>query len=575
MADVTRRDRGQVIVVGALVIAVLFVGMAVVLNGAIYAQNRATQDTETDTQRVLQQQQMIEEDMAETTDRLNAHVGTQNKSEVKSALEAALDDQDSVRAAEAAQRGVSVEAREVELEAGTRLRQTNESRNFTSPSGDDSWTLIEGVPEGGQFKMTLRRDSIFQSALDTTMALLAQSAFGVEFRKDGDEDDAWRVYFFSGALTDSAYLVTEKPDQEFESDTLIEMTNPEHIAAGWLNQSCSMEAETLSVDFDEATFGGSRCEHLSFYSDELDQSGNYTVRFLNARTHDGVVQPGGVDRAVGTYDIMIDQTDDTEVKADFGESAEDQQPFQQAAVYGFNYSYEYRTEETTYTISNSTLTPRDRDTGGILWEHPRIDQFELNHTRDGAENAYEVDWRVSDPNGKLERVEIQVVDRTVEELEEGASEDVDDLLYTDDVEDELETLLKDGFGDVVEDAIGDTIDEDNLGPIGDLVGGLLGILDPLDIGADDLIDNPGDYAEGYIDTTTEAIINLEQPFNTNQVVNSSERSVSGPAASGEDTLSDTNLVGGSYEVQFTVVNEAGHTTTIVKECDPSTCEVVE
>ena len=48
MADVTGRERGQILLVASLVVATSFVGLALVVNGAIHAENLSTRETSGD-----------------------------------------------------------------------------------------------------------------------------------------------------------------------------------------------------------------------------------------------------------------------------------------------------------------------------------------------------------------------------------------------------------------------------------------------------------------------------------------------------------------------------------------------
>ena len=74
MADVTGRERGQMLLIGSLIVATSFVGLALVVNGAIYTENLSTRETSGEAERVAETQQFAVNDLQELIDRSNAAV---------------------------------------------------------------------------------------------------------------------------------------------------------------------------------------------------------------------------------------------------------------------------------------------------------------------------------------------------------------------------------------------------------------------------------------------------------------------------------------------------------------------
>lgn len=430
MADVN--ERAQLIVVVALVVAVLFIALALVVNSAIYTENVATRDSGAEPRDTLEERQSIERALGEQVDRTNARYSTTDSSFLVNELQRAIGDESVANTGLKATKGSSVGYSVTDVRDGTRLRQTDETRNFESRDGETDWLVTQDVPDGGQFAMQFQRDSLFEATLDTTMAVLADSAFAIEFHEDdytGTGDGIWRIYVFQGVLTNSVYAIVETPEQEFADEGLEDVTNPDHIVDGWLDQSCSMQGETVSMELSTATFGGSHCDELEFYG-ELDA---HSVEFTN-------VQTGGTDRARGTYDIFLEEASyDTSAFYDAG----DGQPFHQSGVYSLEYELTYQTGGTTYATSERTLYPQRRDPGGILWEHPRITEFTVTDTSTAGTAQFDVDWAVSDPDGKLERVELTMVDRTVKATEEELEDELEALV------DALDLFNGDEIGDVI------------------------------------------------------------------------------------------------------------------------------
>jgi hypothetical protein len=514
------------LVVAGLLLAVLFVGLALVLNSGIYSDNLASRETANEPKAVQEHGSALDEHLRESADRTNARVESTDPSTLQEALQVAVANYTDQRVSDGVQRGQSIDIELESAQNGTRLRQTNASRNFTDRDGTVDWNLTDDVPDGGQFAMNVQEESLYEATLDTTMAAMADSAFGVEFHLQnytGSGDGVWRVYVFRGAATESVYAVVETPEQTFEDSDLDDRTNPDHIVNGWLNQSCSLKSRTITIRLSEETFGGSPCAEFSFYGD-IDV---HNVRYVNSRTD-------GTDRARGTYSIMIREADYNEDGFYTVANASDvNQPFFQSAIYAFDYSYTHRTESTTYEAPNRTVLPEDGDPGGILWEHPRIERFDATYLTpgDAANNSYRIDWRVTDPNAELHEVEVELIDRTVERMNES-----------------LEEKLEKDF--------------DSCDPVFDLLCDLT----------------------NYTDETQ-----ISQPVNTEQVVANETITVGGPEANGSATLVHDSALSGEddtidgseptndseYRIQLTVTDASGRATTAGKHCeiDPTFCEV--
>lgn len=408
-----RDERGQLIVVAALLIAVLFVGLALVLNSAIYAENLASRSTsEAGLCSPSDFQQNLRNEFVELIDRTNARVETTDHGQLSSTLEADLDEYGGVITRECTQRGSWADFGVEDEQNGTRLRQTNESRDFTDKNGNWNWTLTSGVPDGGQFAMAIQGTSLYENDLDTTLATLSSEAFAVEFRLkeyDGDGDGVWRVYFYQGTLSDNVYAVVERPNQTFSglsTDTV----------DGWLHQTCIARGDTVSVRFGGGMYGGKPCSMFDFY-DDVDA---HEVSYENARVGDGL--GGSVARARGGYEVLIGSTT-------FDESAfhpvGDGQPFHQAAITEMTYEAAVDSSNTWFAIDNTTVVPHYHDAAGILRQHPRVDRFDLTDRTDAVgDPTFDVAWEVGDGDGDLDRVELYLVHTDDEKIVDSAEYDV-------------------------------------------------------------------------------------------------------------------------------------------------------
>lgn len=389
-------DSGQILLLSALILAVLFVGLAVVVNGAIFTENigtRSVDDSNMCSGKVVQHEFRTE--LVVMVDETNANATTDHAT-LRNEFETVFDSYANEFESTCSTRGYWVTVGLQNTSNGTRLRQTNESRAFTSKEGAWNWTLSDDVPDGGQFAMTIQGTSLYDDDLSVTLSTLQDEAFAVEFYVDGysgDGNGAHRVFFYQGTASDNVYAVYEKPDQDFSGLSL-------ETVDGWLNQTCIARGDTVSVRFQEGTYGGTPCGPLGFY-DVLDA---HNVTYENAKVPDGL--GGSLVRARGSYDILLETTSyNTSAFHDAG----DGQPFHQAAITSVNYTGESVSEERTLVLGNQTLTPHHYDRGGILRNHPEIDVFEITDQTTSGDPVFEVDWSVSDRDGDLERVELYLV----------------------------------------------------------------------------------------------------------------------------------------------------------------------
>jgi len=519
MADV---DRGQLLIITGLLIAVVFVGLALVVNSAVYTENLGSRDTTGEATDALEQQQYVEEQLSRTVDRTNTKNKTWGNETLAEKFRDSIENQSDAYTMEEASRGTDVRVDTYNLTNGTRLRQTNASRNFTSANGQTDWQLASGVEESGQFAVDVRNDSLLAATVDTTMSLLAESAFSIDLETSSG---TWRIYLFTGAATESTYAVVEHPDQDFEDDGLTDRTNPEHVVAGWFNQSCSMEGDTVAVRLSEGTFGGAPCEEFDFY-DDID---THDIAFSNTTSF-------GVDRGNGTYDILIGPANFNDNAFEPAQVGDQPKPFHQSAMYAFDYSFTYQTASQRYRAPNRTVKPHEKDAGGILWQHPIVANLEAEEG--GNSDEYDVDWTVDDRDGELDRVEIELIDRSAEATES-------------EVESEVEAALND---DAYEEYLDDLYNLLGLGGIGDII--------------DDYMD---DY-NNVIGTPINGQTVDGNPVNANRVVDNETVSVGGASASGTTTVSHSG--GTDYWIKVTVFDNSSRSTTAALECDTSTCEEV-
>ena len=163
MADV---DRGQLLIITGLLRAVVFVGLALAVNRAVYTGTLGSRDTTGEATDALEQQQSVEEELSRTVDRTNTRNKTWGTETIAEEFRDSIENRSDAYTTEEASRGTDVRVDTYNLTNGTRLRQTNASRNFTSANGQTDWQLASDVEESGQFAVDVRNDSLFAATVD-------------------------------------------------------------------------------------------------------------------------------------------------------------------------------------------------------------------------------------------------------------------------------------------------------------------------------------------------------------------------------------------------------------------------
>lgn len=323
--DPSLEDRGQLLVVVALVVATLLVGLALVLNAAIFAENlssREPTDSEVASAYATDANRTITRASARTAD---AELATVD--EARTVFGGIVDDWERSRSNTAARRGASADLQRT-AHVGWRLRQASDRQYM--PDGETTtaeWTVAEDAANVS----TMRFEADTSSLYDATVSFndTDERAFRVVV---DDGTDTWTVYLFrekDAVSTDDRFVVHVGDPSVF--DDLSDLLGSSF--------SCDVVADRAAVDLRNHTLAGNNCPALDF-ADDLD--GPVTVRFENA--YNATLDES---RIVGGYDIVVNGTVSTNATGhpeDFtvpGGSA----PTAQALVYSVNYRTVYEREE--------------------------------------------------------------------------------------------------------------------------------------------------------------------------------------------------------------------------------------
>ena len=382
-------ERGQLLIIGALVLATVLVGLALVLNSAIYAENVATRQG-ADAGSAVELRAEANVTAGSAIADINANNGANvTYGGLESELDARMADWQRGMRSRQSRSGRWLRVDRTGVTHGWRVMQTNPDRNFTAGgtagmAGEESWLVAAGVQQVGRFDQNLSRQSLYSAGYGTTEAALANSSYHIAIDEPG-ASGLWRVYVFQGVGTKNVYVLTEEPDENFVGNTDAYV----NFAAG----SCSHRTtEWVEMKLRGGTFGGAPCDELGFF-DRLNAS--YDIYYNEtAESNESLAQ---VNRSMGTYDLFVGATD---VWGNpYYPGSNDQSPFRRTALYDASYDVGYESGEVDYETTITTAPDRSV----VAVSRPTAS---FTATYDSGTGSYEVDWSASDPDANLDNVEL-------------------------------------------------------------------------------------------------------------------------------------------------------------------------
>jgi len=302
-------DRGQVLFVMALGLAVLLVVLSVTINSTVVTGRLGPDGVATDPSSNAVRFQL---DAREAVGDAMDHV---NENDVSYAdLETDLDDSvtrwSTLSARHAASDGSYISAAVLDTTRGTKIAQTNATLALTNADGNETWTLANDTAARA-VTMDLAGDSlsIVHRPNPTVATLENASVFTVVV---DDRSDPVRVFVYQSAA-DTAAIAVDSGD-------------------GTLDEPCTVPLVDgrVVVDFASTTVAGERCAALEALGTVGDHS---AVEFRN----------GG--SAVGTYSLVVDRPLAAVADGDFASPGHDGGPTASRAIYSVTVRSTYHTSD--------------------------------------------------------------------------------------------------------------------------------------------------------------------------------------------------------------------------------------
>lgn len=387
--DCSREGRGQLVLVVALVLAALFIGVALTVNTVIFTENLATRS---DDPKVLPDRQAAKVSVTDGIRHLNEHnEANRSYATLHEELRNVTGETSRALQRSAGVRGASISMEVVAVDNGTRIKQTNHNRNFTAgddQAGGKTWSVVEDVSETPVFWQNVSRLGLAAQSWGTTQAVMANSSYHIAITQPG-VSGVWRVYIFQGAATKKVYVVSEPPSENYRHNT------DAHI--DWIDACSYTTEEWVRIDIEEGLMGGAPCKELEFFTDLND---GYDIYYnQTAATVAGTT----VDRTKGTYELFVRNAPIDQ--RPYYRASTDKSPFSLTALYQADLAYKYSTDELTY---QGRLRARPARLNAASNTAPTIDPFDIHDNVDTdltSDENYTVDWAVSDSGG-LEKVQL-------------------------------------------------------------------------------------------------------------------------------------------------------------------------
>ncbi|WP_276258680.1 PKD domain-containing protein [Haloglomus litoreum] len=403
MADVTAgRSRAQLLVLAGVLLGLLFVALAVILNGVIFSENLASREenpggTGTDLRTSVTESATSLVSQVNHADRYrSASYGTLYGNAYTAGLNGIarrIRDQ-------AADRGQGVSLDPISGREGTRLVQDTDGTfepRAAPPStplatSDPNWQVVADAAVRNA-RLTVERGSLADRSVTELQSELEGGSGGTPFylRVEDPSGAAWEVGLAHEPAT-GAVLVD--------------------VFDGSTHRTCRLDGSRVTVDIARETLlaGGTAvgCPALDFLG---DASGTVDVYYVNGASVTGQYE-WIVDRVEPSVRAAVDAGNGfgCTTPTTYGAGASED-PYTEPAIYATTVDLQATGGDSSYD-TRLRIAPGDRMGPSTA---PRVTAFTVDDTSpsgpDGDSASFDVSWRVADPDGNLDSVTVSVENR--------------------------------------------------------------------------------------------------------------------------------------------------------------------
>lgn len=320
MADLSGSDRAQLVLVGGLAVAVVIVVLALLMNGVIYTQNLATRGVDAGGQEALEVRNAVAADARGLVNQENRREPT-DRGALQSRVETGLTNASRMTARyRLLDGGGGVSVSNVSLHDGTRVRQTEPTRNFSDAGGASDWNLTTDADGVRRFDMDVEDETQLASTTDPEA-----DAFRAIINNSSDGTVEWVIYVYR--------------DPDSNDDTTLAVKNGTESSAT-MDVCSPLLTQTPTINLTAGRVDGESCSAIDFAKgvDSPD-----TVRYEHS------------DRTAGTYNVTANTTSTGNVNGPDGSS-----PYEAPVVYSAAMDVEYEAPSVTYR-TRVRVAPGDDD----------------------------------------------------------------------------------------------------------------------------------------------------------------------------------------------------------------------
>lgn len=320
MADVARRaNRGQLLVITALALAVMLSLMALTLNTAVFGEVYVAQTDESlrDERGAVQFQAGARRGVAGLLPAINERYDEYDA--LESGLESAIANWTELAEREYARDDIATNVSLAAVSFETLVIQ-NESRHFTDQNGSAAWTVAENVSSVSGYEM-----NVSEEALVETNDCAGGSACFV-LTVDGT-NESWRMFVYTTGNTTTAITVKSSAGTE----------------------NCDTTNASVVINVTDGVFeeGGNACAFTTFLEDAAVDP-PYTLRYANANN------------VTGTYALTVPDRIVTGRIADDDRYGTTGSPRLAPRIAAANVTVRFRSPDLVY-VSERRVTPSESD----------------------------------------------------------------------------------------------------------------------------------------------------------------------------------------------------------------------
>jgi len=311
VANLRDSDRGQIILVAAFALAVIFVAMALIVNSAIFTENLASRGETAGSNGALDARAMIESSVGNSLEAANRY----NTSDPVSAVQDSIENISVQSGRQAARSGrlVDVAYRSGEETNGRRIFQQEPSSTLANSGGDIDYIVAENVSRvpGGNGTRAFRLSA---TSIDFSTPFQVRA-----INNASDSNETWRM------------RVTE-------DSGVVRIETRRNDTATPITEACEVTSSgPYEIDVTGGTVNGEPCdalgttesgENMHFSAGATD---SYNIRFENA------------DRISGNFSMVVHGSD-----LDLSAISGNTYPEDTSALYDVTVGYRYATSDLRY-----------------------------------------------------------------------------------------------------------------------------------------------------------------------------------------------------------------------------------